>query len=160
MSKGGRKKEKDLRKQARERSGSKHFFLLAYPSANSTSSEGDHLLPISDLTSAEPVSTAVLGEQNLNAGQDWVKLVEECSLPSVPAYVKLILNLLLDTKEQMDAMRKWCAAFMEENDKLKAENEKLKKIIEEKDSQIRSNLSKAPVSDPALSVSESDVEKK
>ncbi|VDO11648.1 unnamed protein product [Haemonchus placei] len=50
--------------------------------------------------------------------------------PNVPAYVKTILRVLFDTKEQLDSMRKWIGILVGQNNELKAENESLRKVDE------------------------------
>ncbi|EYC42576.1 hypothetical protein Y032_0526g2944 [Ancylostoma ceylanicum] len=66
------------------------------------------------------------------------KLMGQSSAHEVPPYVKIILEALMDTREQMETIKKWCVKVSEENSKLKVENSNLRKIIEEKESQLKS----------------------
>ncbi|EYC26247.1 hypothetical protein Y032_0010g1041 [Ancylostoma ceylanicum] len=56
----------------------------------------------------------------------------------MPAYVRVTLEDLMETREQMATIKKWCEKVSEENVQLKIENSDLKKLIRQKDSQLNS----------------------
>ncbi|VDO34793.1 unnamed protein product [Haemonchus placei] len=68
----------------------------------------------------------------------------------------------MDTKEQMDSMRKWIGSLVDENAKLKAENEKLKKMIDHHKSPHNSSFVDVLDSQPfhTLNISDDDPKKR
>ncbi|KIH55095.1 hypothetical protein ANCDUO_14753 [Ancylostoma duodenale] len=56
---------------------------------------------------------------------------------TIPPYVKIILKTLIDNRKQMEAIRSWCMKLSEENAMLRNENSELKKLVEQRDSQLK-----------------------
>ncbi|KAL6743772.1 hypothetical protein Aduo_016776 [Ancylostoma duodenale] len=66
------------------------------------------------------------------------QLLGQSSQQDMPAYVRVILEALMETREQMTTIKKWCEKVSEENTQLKSENSDLKKLIQQKESQLNS----------------------
>uniref|UniRef100_A0A7I4YBW2 UBX domain-containing protein 6 n=1 Tax=Haemonchus contortus TaxID=6289 RepID=A0A7I4YBW2_HAECO len=56
----------------------------------------------------------------------------------LPEYVKIILAVLKDTRDQLLAVNEWSSKLSEENEKLRKENAELKKLLESRESQSNS----------------------
>ncbi|KAL6731057.1 hypothetical protein ANCDUO_10386 [Ancylostoma duodenale] len=93
-----------------------------------------------------------VGVPSAEKQDELAKLMGQSSAHEVPAYVKIILEALVETREQMETIKEWCAKVTEENNKLKVENSDLRKIIEEKDSRLKSAQSQQSSLPPQHSV--------
>ncbi|KAK6032306.1 hypothetical protein OSTOST_01519 [Ostertagia ostertagi] len=65
---------------------------------------------------------------------DWAKLMADCAGPGVPAHVRATSVLQSIKKKQLDSLRKLIGGLVEENTKLKAENDTLRKMVERRNS--------------------------
>ncbi|KAL6738849.1 hypothetical protein Aduo_012350 [Ancylostoma duodenale] len=66
------------------------------------------------------------------------QLLGQSSQQDMPAYVRVILEALMETRELMTTIKKWCEKVSEENTQLKSENSDPKKLIQQKESQLNS----------------------
>lgn len=65
----------------------------------------------------------------------------------IPAYAKVMLSALLETRRQMETLQQWCLKVSEENAQLKIENARLKQLVECKNSSVQAaenSLSPSP----------------
>ncbi|XGW32360.1 hypothetical protein V3C99_017144 [Haemonchus contortus] len=67
---------------------------------------------------------------------------------SLPPYIKIILEVLRDTRDQMVTINQWCGRLSEENEKLKAENSELKKLLESNETPPTKDISPSSPSFP------------
>lgn len=61
-----------------------------------------------------------------------------------PPYLKLILDALVDTREQLKSVKELCDKINEENVALRSENLKLRQLLQSQDSHVNPHVSSSP----------------
>ncbi|VDL84437.1 unnamed protein product [Nippostrongylus brasiliensis] len=83
-----------------------------------------------------------------NKDRTLANMIIDFSTSDYPPYLKIVLDTLLDTREELKSIKELCSKIVDENKALRCENAKLKELLQLKESQLKSHVCSVCSSSP------------